>query len=189
MKNRIHLNRRKDYTGIKKICEYCRKEYTDVPNRRLKYCSMECVALVKKQNYECNFCGKGYVTTSTRNIKYCSRSCAYKGSIGRIVPDWVGEKISLAKLKHGIPSDGIRIRKQTRFLKCRTTVLKRDGFTCQICFEAGLDTHHIKSIKSHPELAYDVNNLIVLCKKCHDSKVSKHEEEWEKYFSPILKNR
>jgi hypothetical protein len=105
-----------------------------------------------------------------------------KGFTGKTRPSWIGEKITKAKLKGGIPSGGDRIRGLKRFAKCRKTVLLRDCFTCQICFGLGMTIHHIETIKKKPELSFNVSNLVTLCASCHDKKVSKHEEEWEDYF-------
>lgn len=51
----------------------------------------------------------------------------------------------------------------------RTTVLKRDDYTCQKCSVRGgrLHVDHIKPFAYHVELRYDVNNGRVLCESCH----------------------
>lgn len=74
---------------------------------------------------------------------------------------------------------------------------KRDNNECQHCKAKGLhaaaeQTHHIKELKEYPHLAYDLFNLISLCKPCHnkvhgkgmnmipkkDNKVFFVEERW-----------
>lgn len=50
---------------------------------------------------------------------------------------------------------------------------RRDKNECQHCKAKGLyaeaeQTHHIKELKDYPHLAYDLFNLISLCKKCHN---------------------
>lgn len=175
-------NRRKDYAGIEKVCLFCKDDYWDVPNRRIKFCSMQCFKDYKKELFACKFCKKTYVTTKSRNIIYCSRGCMSEDYRGKSRPG-VGKKISKAKLRNGIPSDGRRIRKTAKYYKARVEALERDDFECQICFQKGTDTNHIKTVKQFPELAYEINNLITLCKKCHDTKVSRHEPEWEEYFN------
>jgi len=50
-------------------------------------------------------------------------------------------------------------------------VYERDNHTCQLCFssEKNLNPHHILYRKDHPELTFDVNNGIVLCRSCHST--------------------
>jgi len=46
---------------------------------------------------------------------------------------------------------------------------KRDIYNfCEMCFSTeNLHTHHEKPVKTHPYLALDPDNGIVLCQKCH----------------------
>lgn len=62
-----------------------------------------------------------------------------------------------------------RIRNTTEYKKWRDAVMKRDGGKCAKCGETGgrINAHHIKNIYEYPELAYDVENGIALCSKCH----------------------
>jgi len=57
----------------------------------------------------------------------------------------------------------------SNYIIWRTAVYKRDKYTCQECGQVGhvLNAHHIKDWLSYPELRYNVNNGITLCKKCH----------------------
>ena len=49
-------------------------------------------------------------------------------------------------------------------------------FECRRCRELGkvtttnevLEVHHIKELDKHPELGLDNDNLITLCKSCHN---------------------
>jgi len=60
-------------------------------------------------------------------------------------------------------------RQSAKYLNWRLSVFKRDNFTCLICQKVGgeLNAHHIKSWAKYPELRYDINNGITLCKDCH----------------------
>jgi 5-methylcytosine-specific restriction endonuclease McrA len=51
----------------------------------------------------------------------------------------------------------------------RSAVFLRDNYTCQICGTEGgkLQSHHIESWKTHPELRWDINNGQTLCLTCH----------------------
>lgn len=79
--------------------------------------------------------------------------------------------------------------KRSRWIKTRETALMRDGYMCQRCKRYGRRTqatvvHHIKHADEYPELAYDVDNLISLCAKCHNAEhPEKGGQRWEqKYF-------
>lgn len=60
-----------------------------------------------------------------------------------------------------------------RWKNKREKILKRDNYICQICKMYGKTTqakivHHIKSFDDYPDLAFDDNNLLSLCEKCHN---------------------
>ena len=185
------INIMKAYKKINKICKHCGIEYYDVPKRRLKFCSLKCwkETITNRKTFICKNCGIPYIVNVSRNTIYCSRKCMYEDYKGRIVPDSVKLKITMTKLAGREPTEARRIRKLKRFSDCRKEVLNRDNFTCQICFNSGIDVHHIKPIYLNPELSFEVSNLITLCKSCHDKKVSHHEIEWQDYFNKILKPR
>lgn len=54
------------------------------------------------------------------------------------------------------------------FYKNRREFFIKTDYKCQRCKSSEkLELHHIKPVYSHPELAYDKNNIEVLCKVCH----------------------
>ena len=61
-------------------------------------------------------------------------------------------------------------RKSKIYQEWRMKVFLRDNFTCQFCGKRGvyLEAHHIKSFAEYPELRYEINNGVALCRKCHD---------------------
>jgi len=58
---------------------------------------------------------------------------------------------------------------------CRKVILIRDGFVCRKCGQGPaqhgvrvkLDAHHILTKGSHPELRWEIGNLVSLCRLCH----------------------
>jgi len=64
--------------------------------------------------------------------------------------------------------------------KKRKQILDRDNNECQICKEEGKVTvgtdeepliiHHMKELKEFPELGLEDNNLISVCRYCHEVK-------------------
>lgn len=55
----------------------------------------------------------------------------------------------------------------------REKILRRDGYRCQECakygrFTPAVEVHHIKHADTHPELFFSDENLVSLCRKCHN---------------------
>lgn len=79
----------------------------------------------------------------------------------------------------------------TEWKKKRKKILKRDHNSCQRCRQNGRyrkaeTVHHKKHLKDVPELALTDDNLISLCKDCHEAMHQKkkrksgyqNEERW-----------
>lgn len=63
--------------------------------------------------------------------------------------------------------------------KLRTYILSQNPL-CVCCKENGRfvpaqDIHHIKKIRTHPELRLEPSNLMPVCKKCHNI-IERHSE-------------
>jgi 5-methylcytosine-specific restriction enzyme A len=66
---------------------------------------------------------------------------------------------------------GASIYKTPRWKALRFQAKRRDGFKCVLCGATGrLNVDHIKPLRTHPELAFDLANLQTLCVPCHSAK-------------------
>ena len=136
---------------------------------------------------ECIACNSIYFVSLKKTIgksKYCSRECSDKNQVrglrnkGKSVSIETREKLSQAVKgeksylwKSGITKVNQLIRQGLDYRLWRESVFKRDNYSCQECGERGcyLEAHHIKSFAHYPELRFDVENGVALCRKCHQS--------------------
>lgn len=66
---------------------------------------------------------------------------------------------------------GAAIYRTQQWKVVRLEAKRRDRFRCVECRAVGrLEVDHIKPIRSHPELAFDLTNLQTLCASCHTKK-------------------
>jgi len=85
-----------------------------------------------------------------------------------------------------------RTLSSNKYQKVRKKVLKRDNYKCQLCDNnMKLEVHHIIPMRKlwdidNKKLVTDINNLITLCKKCHQS-IKGREKEYKKIFKEIVK--
>lgn len=68
----------------------------------------------------------------------------------------------------------IEFYESRKWKRKRQQILKRDGYMCQICKRYGRireaqEVHHIQHLEDRPDLALDNNNLISLCRACHNA--------------------
>jgi hypothetical protein len=78
------------------------------------------------------------------------------------------------KWKGGVTPEHLKIRWSVKMKNFRNEIFKRDDYTCKFCGrcrKAGdrviLNVHHLKSFAIHKELRFDKNNVITLCRECH----------------------
>lgn len=152
------------------VCLQCGKEF-ETPNAWIKkgagkFCSRKCSDLskvgIKHFNNKqvkliCSICGLEYKVKNYRKdkSKTCSNKClaVYRGQLlqGENHHNWKG----------GI-SDRNRDAKKWAF-----DIVDRDKKCIKCGNTENLHAHHIKSFSEYPDLRYDINNGITLCKKCH----------------------
>jgi endogenous inhibitor of DNA gyrase (YacG/DUF329 family) len=154
-------------------CPRCGKGYyvskTFIKTR--KYCSYDCANKSASRSVEltCKYCKSKYTTTrgqvKNRGSKYCSRKC--KDLNARLT---FGENHYM--WKGGGKSK--RIRKGAKWKEWRTAVFERDDYTCQKCGDKSgkgnqveLHPHHVKQFAYYPDLRFDIDNGLTLCKDCH----------------------
>lgn len=166
-------------------CEICKKEIPRItranagnrirPTQYIKsrFCSNICRGISQKKekigknnpNYRggksnCKDCGKELAQRySWRHNSRC-RDCYKKNNMGYNSPNWRGGK----------SSESVLLRSSIKNKQWRNSVFERDDFTCQICGDSGggnLNAHHVKEWAKYPELRFNLDNGITLCKDCH----------------------
>ena len=73
--------------------------------------------------------------------------------------------------KGGVTPDRVRLRTSLDMKLARECCFERDDYTCRTCGERGgkLNAHHIWPFQRFPEWKFEVWNLLILCKHCHDA--------------------
>jgi len=79
--------------------------------------------------------------------------------------------------------------KDPKWQKKRLTILERDDWTCQYCYdtESTLHVHHLNYTTEDPWNEED-DNLVTTCEACH-KKEHDHREKYEKELLYLLKNK
>jgi hypothetical protein len=154
-------------------CTLCNKKYYHKKSVNKKFCSLNCKHKWSSVNHnqktdrgirECKFCNrKQEVRRSLLNRKFCSRRCFYSFNKGENNSFWKG----------GATQGRDKELSGQKWKLCIKIVWKRDNATCQKCMEPfkhkpdqKFHVHHIKPFR-YKIFRFNVNNLILLCKKCH----------------------
>ena len=86
---------------------------------------------------------------------------------GHVIPNGAGFKIGFTPWNKDKNFNGScrRCLNDKLWIK---SILERDLYKCKQCSSTDiLHVHHIKNWKEYPELRFDINNGITLCKSCH----------------------
>lgn len=86
-----------------------------------------------------------------------------------------------------------KVTRSPRWKALRLEALRRDDYQCVQCGKRGrLEVDHIKPVRTHPELSYDIDNLQALCPTCHTHKtrvecgykpVSPERRQWRDFLT------
>lgn len=165
-------------SGSRRFCDECIKQMTICPvcgkEKSIydRFCSNSCAGKWKYQNSE-----------KVRNAIQIGQTIAHeqeawRKSIAKLTgrprpqfrkennPNWKGGTYAIERhIWMG----------RIEYNNWRKEIFERDNYTCQLCGEIGgrLNAHHILTWCKYPELRFDVNNGITLCKQCHQ-KVHKY---------------
>lgn len=199
-----NLNKIKQKIGIDKTCPICQKIFYTPPCLSwVKTCSRKCCGISRlgkpspKKGQKglqiawnkgtkvfvksvCPFCRKEFKHPKFQKRKYCSFECYIKNNIGENNWRWKKDRtgIDLNKRRHW----------SSECKKWRTTIFTRDNYKCRISNEdccAYIEAHHILSWKSHPELRFNINNGITLCRVHHPRKRAE-EKRLSPYFQELV---
>ena len=77
--------------------------------------------------------------------------------------------------------------KGARWLALRARALARDHHECQWCAAEGkvvpaTTVHHILPAEQFPAQAYDLDNLVSLCRECHEAHHGRAPKDCDKRF-------
>lgn len=165
---------------VKRVCQYCGKEFDAFPSREGKFCSRLCASRTAPHDKHmtlkrtCLYCKKEFEVVSSQvqvgKGRYCSRRCFFRARqddgnyLGKGNPNWRG----------GISVESHLVRTSTEYVAWRQKVLARDNWTCVVCHahsgergSVNLHVHHVKPFALYPDLRFAVSNGQTLCDSCH----------------------
>ena len=119
------------------------------------------------KKYYCYDCHKKVSDYRIKRCQSCANSIISSNRIGEKAPNWLG---------------GLSFEPYTKDFneQLKKLIRKRDNYTCVLCHRLGKSVHHIDYNKQNCQS----NNLITLCKKCHN-KTNFDRDYWQK----ILKDK
>lgn len=117
--------------------------------------------------------------------KICSR-CGKKVPYNENCPCTISDNNNYSKQYYEKNKERKKQLDSKRWKDLRLSIIQRDGGMCNRCWvelnlieRKNLQVHHIKPRSQYPELMYDPDNLITVCKTCNLSLGTKGELDWE----------
>lgn len=172
-------------------CVICGNLITQTRERVRQTCSTTCQSALRRRQKEhifamrsCVACGLRFHANSSSGRVTCSPECSrrYKSlrQRGELSHRWLG----------GLTSPDWIARNSIDYTDWRSAVLRRDRGVCCDCGNKPEHphVHHIRNLKKYPDLAFAVDNGIVLCSSCH-VKLNAHEEEHIERLEEIVRSR
>ena len=108
---------------------------------------------------------------------------------GKEYPNLKGDKNGMfgkrsANWKGGVTPERQKLYGQDLWKNIVKEIFKRDKYVCKRCGKVRssgneLHTHHIRSWADYPNNRFDLDNLITLCRRCHNWTHSKKNTKWE----------
>lgn len=181
------------YKQVEINCDYCGVQYTvppfEIERSTHHFCCREHKYLHTKEkelrvgennhNYKggevklnCVWCGeefnkerKSYNVAKNKGIENTLACCKEHAYLYRRKITREKEELRLIEENGFIP----RVSDYGLLLEWTKEIFKRDNYTCTVCGakRGSKHGHHLHSYLAHPELRYDVNNGVLMCKDCH----------------------
>lgn len=158
----------------------CGVRFIALKVRHRKYCSFICGHKYQKQNGfkkgHINYCKANPENFKLVLCKECNQEIKVYKKIKRVFcsrkckATWQSKNIRENKHPNwkAIKKNS-GFKDSVKWKEWRKQVFERDNYTCQYCkqLSGSLEPHHLKSKQCFPELVYNIENGITLCKKCH----------------------
>lgn len=138
------------------------------------------------------FYGKHRSEKTKQKISQSLMGCPNYATRGRSPSIETRQKLREANLgaksnfwRGGTMSEDSLWRGHYKYNVWKRAVKQRDNYTCQLCGRDGCMTHHIRNFRRYPDLRYDVDNGILLCRRCH-GRITPHEEDYIWLFDMMV---
>lgn len=130
------------------------------------------------------------INTCLKRLYETDRHDAHE--VEQVIHDWYARHDNKPASDRVVDKETMRFYKSKAWRDTRLQVLKRDNYECQHCKAQGkvttidknkhksLDVDHIKELDTHPNLAYDMDNLVTLCVSCHNRKHNRSYNRWNR---------